>query len=122
MCVMYGCVWSCYVWMHVELFHMDVCRIVMYGCVWNCYVWMCVELLCMDVCGLVNPQPIQFTGIKYSFFIILGGYGHVEKWIQQKIIFMRFCCCFKPNKKIQKLSNELPTNTIAKCTLTGLVQ
>ena len=53
----------CYVWMCVELFHMDVCGIVPYGCVWNCYVWICVDLvcmewmyvesLCMDACGIV---------------------------------------------------------------------
>ena len=24
-------------------------------------------------------QPIQFTGTKYSFLIILGGYGHIAK-------------------------------------------
>ena len=29
----------CYVWMCVELFHMDVCGIVMYGSVWTWYVW-----------------------------------------------------------------------------------
>ena len=50
-----------------------------------------------------------------------GGYGHIGKWIQENIIFMRFCC-FKLSKKIGKLLNEQPTLTIAKCTLTGLVQ
>ena len=35
-------------------------------------------------------QPIQFTNIKYIFFIILGGYGHTGKWIQENIIFMIF--------------------------------
>ena len=28
-----------------------------------------------------------------------GGYGHTGKWIQENIIFMRFCCCFKLSKK-----------------------
>ena len=66
-------------------------------------------------------QPVQFTGIKY-IFIILGGYGHTEKWIQENIIFMRFCCCFKLSKKIEKLLNKQPTHDIAKCTLTDPVQ
>ena len=43
-------------------------------------------------------------------------------WIQENIIFMRFCFCFKLSKKIEKLSNMQLTHTIAKCTLTGLVQ
>ena len=66
-------------------------------------------------------QPIQFTSIKYKKIIILGGYGHIGKWIQENIIFMRFCC-FKLSKKIQKLLNKQPTHVIAKWTLTGLVQ
>ena len=57
---------------------------------------------------------IQFTGIKYSFFIILGGYGHIGKWIQEKAIFMRFCCGFKLSKKTEKLLNEQPTLAISK--------
>ena len=67
-------------------------------------------------------QPIQFTSIKYSFFslIILGGYDHTGKWIQENIIFMRFCCCFKLSKKIEKLSNEQPMNAIIKFTLAVL--
>ena len=32
---------------------------------------------------------------------------------------MRFCCCFKLSKKIEKLLNEQPTLAIAKCKLTG---
>ena len=28
-------------------------------------------------------QPIQFTDIKYSFFIILGGYGQTRKWYRK---------------------------------------
>ena len=67
-------------------------------------------------------QPIQFTSIKYSFFIIWGGYGQIGKWIQENIIFMSFCCCFKLSKKTEKLSNEQPTHSIAKSTLTGIVQ
>ena len=50
----------------------------------------------------------------------MGGYGHTGKWIQEKAIFMRFCCCFKLSEKIEKLLNEQPTHTITKCTLTGL--
>ena len=67
-------------------------------------------------------QPIQFTSIKKLKIIILGGYGHTGKWIQENIIFMRLCCCFKLSKKSEKLLNEQPTHAIAKCTLTGLVQ
>ena len=67
-------------------------------------------------------QPIQFTSIKYNFLIILGGYGHTGKWIQENIIFMWFCCCFKLSKKTEKLLNKQPTHTITKRTLTGLVQ
>ena len=48
-------------------------------------------------------------------------YIYIGKWIQEKIIFMRFCC-FKLSKKVEKLLNEQPTLAIAKCTLTGLVQ
>ena len=44
----------------------------------------------------------------------------MEKWMQENIIFMRFCCCFKLSKKIEKLLNEQLTLAIAKCTLTGL--
>ena len=66
-------------------------------------------------------QPLQFTSIKYSFFIILGGYVHTGKWIQENSIYMRFCC-FKLSKKIEKLSNEQPMNAITKCTLAGRVQ
>ena len=33
------------------------------------------------------------------FFIILGGYGHTGKWIQENLIFMKFCCCFKTEQK-----------------------
>ena len=69
-------------------------------------------------------QPIiQFTGIKYSLFFChyFGGYGHIGKWIQENIIFMRFCC-FKLSKKIEKLLNGQLAHAITKCTLTGLVQ
>ena len=54
--------------------------------------------------------------------IILGGGGwgdgHIGKWIQENIIFMRFCRHFKLSKKIEKLLNEQPTHAITKCTLT----
>ena len=61
-------------------------------------------------------QPIQFTGIKHSFFITMGGYGHIGKWITS------FSWDFKLSKKIEKLSNEQLTHAITKCTLTGLVE
>ena len=72
-------------------------------------------------------QPIQFAKTQYKiqnkiFFIILGEYGHTGKWIQENVIFVRFCCCFKLSKKIEELSNEQPMNAITKCTLAGLVQ
>ena len=71
-------------------------------------------------------QPIQFTSIKYSFSLLGGGggggYGNIGKLIQENIIFMRFCCCFKLSKKIEKLLNERLTLAVTKCSLTGLVQ
>ena len=54
--------------------------------------------------------------------IIILGFGNTGKWLQENIIFMRFCCCFKQSKKTEKLSNQQPTHAIAKCILTGLVQ
>ena len=67
-------------------------------------------------------QPIQFASIKILKIIILGRYGHTGKWIQENIIFVRFCRCFKLSKKIEELSNEQLMNAITKCTLAGLVQ
>ena len=67
-------------------------------------------------------QPIQFTSIKYKKIIFGGDMAVPGKWIQENIIFMRFCCCFKLSKKIEKLSNEQPVKAITKCTLAGLVQ
>ena len=64
------------------------------------------------------------TVYRYKIFlkiIILGGCGHIAKWIEESIIFMRFCCCFKLRKKIEKLLNEQLTHAITKCTWTGLV-
>ena len=61
----------------------------------------------------------QYKKFKNHYF---GGYGHTGKWIQENIIFMRFCCCFKLSKKTDTLVNEQQTHAIAKCTLTGLVQ
>ena len=60
-----------------------------------------------------------YKNFKKSLF--WGGYGHTGKWIQENIIFMRFCCCVEQSKKIEKLSNEQLTHAIAKCTLTGLI-
>ena len=56
---------------------------------------------------------------KIQLFHYFGGYGHTGKWIQENIIFMRFCWCFQLSKKIEKLSNEQLTQATAKCTLTG---
>ena len=50
---------------------------------------------------IYTSQPIQFTSIKYRFFIILRGYGHIGKWTQENIIFMRFCYCFKLAKRLK---------------------
>ena len=58
----------------------------------------------------------------YKKIIILGGYGHTGKCIQENIIFMKFCCCFKLSEKTEKLLKEQSTHAVAKCTLTGLVQ
>ena len=58
---------------------------------------------------LRTSQPVQFTGTKCIFKILL-----------ENIIFMRFCCWLRLSKKIEKLLNEQPTHTITKCTLTGL--
>ena len=70
---------------------------------------------------LVNPYSLLVKNTSSFFSIILGGYGHIGKWIQENIIFMRFCC-FKLSKKFEKLSNEQLAQAITKCTLTGLVQ
>ena len=42
---------------------------------------------------------------KIVFSLFWGGYSHLGKWIQENIIFMRFCC-FKLSKKIEKLLNN----------------
>ena len=88
-------------------------------CCWSGSQPSCTPQLIVQ---LHTCQPIQFTNIKYIFFINLGGYGHIGKWIQENIIFVRFCCCFKLSKKTEKLLNEQRTRAIAKCTLTGPVQ
>ena len=72
-------------------------------------------------CSVHTCQSIQFTSVEYSFFITLGGCGYIGKWIQENIMFMRFCC-FKLSKNIEKLSYEQLTHAIANCSLTGLVQ
>ena len=59
---------------------------------------------------------------KIQYFHYFRGYDHTGKWIQENIIFMRFCCCFKLRKKTEKLSEEQLMNAITKCTLAGLVQ
>ena len=76
----------------------------------------------------IHTLPYLSTHTVYQYkilffsLIILGRYGHIGKWIQEIIIFMRFCCCFKLSKKTEKLSNKQPRYAIAKCTLIGLVQ
>ena len=93
----------------------------MHDCVcMHACVKMCVLLCeCKDT-YLSTHTVYQYEIYKKSHYF--GGYGHIEKWIQGNIIFMRFCCCFKLSKNIEKLLNEQPTHTIAKWTLTGLVQ
>ena len=54
-------------------------------------------------------QPIQFTSIKLKKVIILGRYGHTGKWIQENIVFMRFCFCFKLSKKTEKMHTDWPS-------------
>ena len=65
--------------------------------------WYCVFLV-FSTLKMHTCQPIQFTGIKINKKItsFWGGYGHNGRWIQENIIFMRFCCCFKMSKKIKK--------------------
>ena len=70
----------------------------------------------------LSTRTVYQYKIQGFFSIILGRYGHIGKWIEENIIFMRFCCCFKLSEKIEKLSNEQPTHAITKCTRTGLVQ
>ena len=36
----------------------------------------------------------------------MEGYDHTGICIEENIIFLIFCCCFKLGKKIEKLSNE----------------
>ena len=72
--------------------------------------------------GMITTTHTVYQYKIISKIIIWWGYGHIGKWIQENIIFMRFWCCFKLSKMIEKLSNKQPTHTIAKCTLTGLVQ
>ena len=93
-------------------------------CLWPLLDAQCHQSATKALYWLHTCQPIPFTSIKYSccFSIILGGYSRTGKWIQENIIFMRFCCCFKLNKKIEKLSNEQLMKVITKCTLAGLVQ
>ena len=77
-------------------------------------------------CAYLSTHTVYWY--KIHFFSLFGGggggggYGHVGKWIQENIIFKRFCCCFKLSKKTEKLSNEQLTHAITKCTLTGLVR
>ena len=71
-------------------------------------------------------QPIQFAKTQYKIHFFSLFWGNMAiltgKWIQENVIFVRFCCCFKLSKKIEELSNEQLMNAITKCTLAGLVQ
>ena len=80
---------------------------------WGCFCRGTVILL---------PDPSTHTVYQYKIVLSLfwGRYGHIGKWIQENIIFMQFCCCFKLSKKTEKVLNEQLTHAIAKCTLTGL--
>ena len=44
-----------------------------------------------DTTAYLSTHTVYWYKI-HLFFIILGGYGHIGKRIQQNIIFMRFCC------------------------------
>ena len=59
---------------------------------------------------------------KMQFYHYFGGIWPYWKMDTGKHNLMRFCCCFKLSKKIEKLSNEQPMNTIIKFTLAVLVQ
>ena len=77
--------------------------------------WLTLQIL-TETCSLeshrghtipVNPYSLP---VYKKIVIISGGYGHIGKWIQENIIFMGFCCCFKLREKIEKLLNEQLTN------------
>ena len=61
-------------------------------------------------CAHLSTYPVYWYKIKKKI-IIFGGYGHIRKWIQESIIIMRFCCCFKLSKKTEKLLNEQLADT-----------
>ena len=68
-------------------------------------------------------QPIQITCIKKFLNHYFGGIWPHWKMDTGKHNFHEILLLFfKLSKKIEKLSNEQPTHTIAKCTLIGLVQ
>ena len=94
-----------------------LCDIANWGWHW---VILCISCVLNFKNAYLSTSTVYWYKILF-FPIILGGYGHNGRRIQENIIFMRFCC-FKMSKKIQKLSNEQPTHTTAKCTLTGRVQ
>ena len=87
-----------------------------------CLIWASIPLQSKVVHhAYLSTHPVyQYKTKKNHYF--LGGYGHTRKWIQENIIFIRFCSCFKLSKKTEKLLNKQLTHAIAKCTLTCLVQ
>ena len=88
-----------------------------------CCKWLERVVECTASVECLSTRTVYQYKIQLLFFlIVLGGYGHTGKWIQEHIIFMRFCCCFKLSKNIEKLSYEQLTHAIANCSLTGLVQ
>ena len=78
--------------------------------------------LIVTVAYLSTHTVYRYKILFFSLSLLWGGYGHIGKWIQENIIIRQFCCCFKLSKKVEKLSNEQPTQAITKCTLTSLVQ
>ena len=112
-------------------------------CLVICFWWICLPWVCTFCVILTHrhaghllsesPKNIKhnclFTVTAYlsthtvywykiQFLHYFGRiWPYIAKWIQGNIIFMRFCCCFKLSKKIEKQLNEQPTHAITKCTL-----
>ena len=118
---------KCFIWQNS---HTSVCCLLPYhsmkclsdliSCTVDGHVsYVCCGIILVHTCSIheafiCSPvKPIQFTCVKYKIcFIILGRYGHIGKWIQENIMFMRFCC-FKLSKKTEKLSNKQPTEKLS---------
>ena len=99
---------------------------------YNYYLFICCCMNIYQVPHLVI-HPVSFTMLMVTAYLsthtvyqykinknlIIGGGGGggdmaIGQLIQENIIFMRFSCWFKLNKKTEKLLNEQTTHTIAK--------